>query len=119
MRGNLKIKHHLMLHFPSDFAISTVSLYELYSGIARCRRPQEEAVKVENFIDPLHVIPFDKDAAIQTAKIRWFLESKGQRIGPYDLMLAGQAVALGLTFVTHNTSEFKRVPNLVIEDWDL
>jgi len=38
-------------------------------------------------------------------------------IGPYDLMLAGQALALGVPLVTHNTGEFTRVPGLMLEDW--
>lgn len=38
-------------------------------------------------------------------------------IGPYDLMLAAQAVRLGAVVVTHNTAEFARVPNLGVEDW--
>lgn len=38
-------------------------------------------------------------------------------IGPYDLMLAAQALRLGAVLVTHNTAEFARVPHLVLEDW--
>lgn len=45
------------------------------------------------------------------------LRPKAQPIGPYDLMLAAQAVRLGATLVSHNTAEFRRVPGLVIEDW--
>lgn len=38
-------------------------------------------------------------------------------IGPYDLMLAAQALRLGAVVVTHNTSEFARVPQLAVMDW--
>ena len=38
-------------------------------------------------------------------------------IGPYDLMLAAQALRLGAVLVTNNTAEFGRVPSLVVEDW--
>lgn len=38
-------------------------------------------------------------------------------IGPYDLMLAAQALRLGAIVVTNNTAEFSRVPHLPIEDW--
>jgi tRNA(fMet)-specific endonuclease VapC len=38
-------------------------------------------------------------------------------IGPYDLMLAAQAVRLGATLVTNNLAEFRRVPGLALEDW--
>jgi tRNA(fMet)-specific endonuclease VapC len=38
-------------------------------------------------------------------------------IGPNDLLIASIALANGLTVVTHNTSEFSRVPGLPLEDW--
>ena len=45
------------------------------------------------------------------------MEKRGETIGPYDLMLAGQATALEVTLVTHNTREFQRVPGLLLDDW--
>ena len=45
------------------------------------------------------------------------LKPNAQPIGPYDLMLAAQALRLGAVLVTHNTAEFARVPHLVVEDW--
>ena len=45
------------------------------------------------------------------------LRPNAQPIGPYDLMLAAQAVRLGAVLVTNNTAEFSRVPNLTVEDW--
>ena len=39
----------------------------------------------------------------------------GTPIGPNDLMIAAIALANGLTLVTHNTSEFSRVPGLALE----
>jgi len=41
----------------------------------------------------------------------------GQPIGPYDMMIAGQARAAGLILVTNNKKEFERAPGLVLEDW--
>ena len=43
--------------------------------------------------------------------------SRGTPIGPYDILIAGQARARQLTLVTRNTAEFTRVPYLRIEDW--
>ena len=45
------------------------------------------------------------------------LKPNAQPIGPYDLMLAAQALRLGAVLVTNNTAEFARVPNLSVEDW--
>ena len=42
----------------------------------------------------------------------------GGGIGPYDVLIAGQALARGLTLVTHNVREFGRVEGLRVEDWE-
>ena len=117
MRGNALVRQRLTTVAPTDCGISTVSLFELYSGVERCRSPGTERQKVELFVRALHLLPFDRDGAAHTARIRWHLERQGQLIGPYDLMLAGQALSLGVTLVTHNTGEFQRIPGLVLEDW--
>ncbi len=56
---------------------------------------------------------------MKTAEIRFQLEKNGTKIGPYDLQLCGQALALDLTLVTHNTREFQRVTGLRLEDWEI
>jgi len=66
---------------------------------------------------PIHRLPFDETSAIEAGKIRWDLERRGQVIGPHDIMIAAQAIALDLTLVTHNTGEFSRIPGLKVEDW--
>jgi len=53
------------------------------------------------------------------AQIRDDLETNGQVIGPFDLLLAATALANDLTLVTHNTGEFKRVADLRVEDWSV
>ena len=45
------------------------------------------------------------------------LTATGQLIGPNDMLIAAIALANGATLVSHNTSEFSRVPGLVLEDW--
>ena len=119
MRGNPGVRAHLLARSPSDCGVSMVSLYELYAGVERCQQPAAERLKVNAFIRPLHRLPFDEAAAEHTARIRWHLEKEGMRIGPYDLMLAGQALALDLTLVTHNLRELGRVPGLKTEDWEI
>ncbi|MDB6175876.1 MAG: PilT protein domain protein [Chthoniobacteraceae bacterium] len=119
IRGRGQVQQRLLTHAPSDCGVSSVSLYELFSGVERCRDPAAERQKVEAFIQPLHLLPFDHDAALHAARIRWHLDQKGQIIGSYDLMLAGQALSLGVILITYNTGEFQRVPGLHLEDWQI
>jgi tRNA(fMet)-specific endonuclease VapC len=45
------------------------------------------------------------------------LGRQGRLIGPYDLLIAGQSLASGLTLVTNNIQEFQRVAGLNLESW--
>jgi tRNA(fMet)-specific endonuclease VapC len=119
MRGDPEVTARLARVAPDDCGVSTVSVFELFAGVRRCRDPQREGAKVVAFLQPLHVVPFDWDSALRTADIRWELEKNGCKIGPYDLQLAGQALVLDVTLVSHNLREFRRVGGLRLEDWEL
>lgn len=51
------------------------------------------------------------------ARIMANLEKDGNIIGPNDLIIAAITLSHGATLVTHNKNEFKRVEDLVVEDW--
>jgi tRNA(fMet)-specific endonuclease VapC len=119
MRGNSRVMQQLAARAPEDFAVSMISVFVLFAGVFRCNDPQGEERKVSTFLGSLHLSPFDFDSALKTAQIRFQLEKAGTKIGPYDLQISGQALALDLTIVTHNTHEFKRVTGLRLEDWEI
>ena len=66
----------------------------------------------------LTVEPFTRADARHYASIRHQLESRGQGIGPFDTLIAAQALRLGATVVTRNVREFGRVPGLQVENWE-
>jgi len=117
MRGNASVRKHLRAKRPEDLGVSIISIYELLSGVERCRDPESERRKVELFLAPFHILAFDPDSAARSAKVRWILEKSGLPIGPYDVLLAGQSLALDVTLVIRNQREFERVPGLRLEDW--
>jgi tRNA(fMet)-specific endonuclease VapC len=102
---------------PGECAISTITGYELYTGIEKCSQPAKERAKVDLLLRTVHQMAFESGAAKEAGRIRALLESKGQSIGPYDVLLAGQAMAEAMILVTSNTREFSRVPGLTLEDW--
>ena len=65
----------------------------------------------------IEIVEFDQKAAESYGNIRAFLESEGTVIGPYDMLIAGQALSLNCTLVTNNIREFKRIKTLNIETW--
>jgi tRNA(fMet)-specific endonuclease VapC len=100
---------------PQDVAISVVVMHELYFGAYKSRRPAENLAVADAL--QFAVIELDRDDARQAGEIRAFLAVRGMPIGPYDVLIAGQAVARNMILVTHNVREFGRVPGLRIEDW--
>lgn len=102
-------------HAPRDFGVSAVVIHELYYGAFKSQRVEQNVARVDAL--QFSVLEFDEEDARQAGQIRAHLASKGTPIGPYDVLIAGQARARELTLVTHNTSEFQRVPGLKVEDW--
>lgn len=97
--------------------ISTVTLMELVYGAEKSAQPERNMRDVEAFAARLEVLPYDRDAAMHTGRIRSALARAGTPIGPYDPMIAGHARSRGLVVVTANTDEFERVPGIEVEDW--
>jgi tRNA(fMet)-specific endonuclease VapC len=104
----------------ASIIVSSVVLFELWYGVARSGRREENTERLRAFLSgDLDLLPFaDQDAPI-AGDLRASLEASGTVIGPYDLLIATQALRTGATLVTANTSEFARVPGLVWEDWSV
>jgi len=101
-----------------SISVSSVVLYELWYGVARSKRRSENAERVRVFLSGnINVIPFDEEDAIAAGDLRAALETAGTPIGPYDLLIAAQALRSGATLVTANVSEFARVRGLAWQDW--
>jgi len=112
---NSKLARRARQEKPADMAIPAVVAHELFYGAFRSQRAANNVA----LIDALQfaVIEFDKEDARQAGEVRALLAAKGTPIGPYDVLIAGQAIARGMVLVTHNSAEFGRVPQLQLEDW--
>jgi tRNA(fMet)-specific endonuclease VapC len=110
-----KLAQRVRREKPSDISISAIVAHELFYGAFKSRRATQNVALIDTL--QFAVLEFDKEDARQAGKVRALLASKGMPIGPYDVLIAGQAVARNMILVTHNTDEFARVPGLRIEDW--
>ena len=100
---------------PADVAISAIVAHELYYGAYRSARVDRNVAIVDAL--QFATLEFDREDAQHAGDIRAALAKSGQAIGPYDVLIAGQARARGLTLVTNNRRDFDRVPGLAVEDW--
>ena len=101
----------------AEVAISTITTFELWTGVQKSARAEQEKRRVDGLLRLIRVLDFDHAAAREAARVRADLESQGQKIGPFDTLIAGHALTTTLTLVTNNIREFRRIPGLMIEDW--
>ncbi|MGH9802879.1 MAG: type II toxin-antitoxin system VapC family toxin [Blastocatellia bacterium] len=101
-----------------DKVVCSVVRYELFYGAYKSQRRSTSLPIIEAFLSQYLNLDFDESAARVCGELRTDLECKGTPIGPYDLQIAAIALTHNLTLVTHNTREFSRVPNLILEDWE-
>ena len=101
-----------------SIAVSTIVLYELWYGVGRSQRRRENAERLRVFLSGnIDVARFEEDDAVTAGDLHVALEAAGTPIGPYDLLIAAQALRSGATLVTANVSEFARVRGLDWQDW--
>ena len=118
MRGRMPYLYNLLRRSdPRLFKVPSVVEAELLLGAEKSARVEENRFLVEQFLLPFETVSFDSGAAREYATIRAQLESKGQLIGPNDMLIAATARSRNATLVTRNTREFKRVPGLKLEEW--
>jgi tRNA(fMet)-specific endonuclease VapC len=103
-------------HAMSDIAVSAIVLHELFSGAFKSRRITENVRRVDAL--RFEVLEFSKEDARQAGEVKALLAAAGSPIGPYDMLIAGQAISRNRVVVTRNTREFARVPGLQIENWE-
>ena len=104
-------------HRIGDIGVSAITYCELQFGVANSAKPDENQLALTEFLGPLEVLDFPSAAAPLYGRIRAQLQRAGTPIGNYDLLIAAHACHAGCTMVTNNVKEFKRVPNLKIENW--
>jgi tRNA(fMet)-specific endonuclease VapC len=100
-----------------QMCISSVTWGELVYGAERSSQPERNLGDIEGLAARLEVVPFDDQAATHFGQLRAELYEIGKPIGPYDMMIAGHARALGFILVTNNMKEFERVPGLRLVNW--
>lgn len=98
-------------------SISSISIFELYYGIAKSVHVDRNRRAVEMLLAPLQILAFDSEDGRIAGDIRGQLERTGKPIGAYDYLIAAQAKRRQLILITANQREFSRVAELRQENW--
>ena len=116
LRGHPNVRAIANQHDVSDIVLSSIITHEYYYGAFYGSRTESTLYRIDEL--PFARLDFTDDDARRAGQVRAALRGRGTPIGPYDVLIAGQALARGLVLVTHNVAEFSRVEGLSIEDWE-
>ncbi|MDP9179224.1 MAG: type II toxin-antitoxin system VapC family toxin [Gemmatimonadota bacterium] len=100
-----------------QLAVSSITAGELYAGALKSRRVEENLQAANLLLSGLPILAFGAEAARTYGKERSRLEIAGRRIGDLDMLIAAHAVATDAMLITNNTREFRRIANLIVDDW--
>jgi tRNA(fMet)-specific endonuclease VapC len=116
LKQNPTVLGRLLAEKPVDVCLSVITEAELRTGAAKSTSSTRATRLLEHFLRPLAVLDFTSDDARAYASVRARLEHAGTPIG-LDTLIAAQAVARKLTVVSNNEREFKRIPDLRVQNW--
>jgi len=100
-----------------DTYLTTVSVFELFTGIARSPNPKAEKEKVMNSLKNHRILPLDQESASIAGEIHGQMLKKGTPIGVQDSLIAGIAKRKYERVLTRNTKDFKKIHGLLIETY--
>lgn len=116
-KKNASVLEHIREHYDDGIAVSSITLAELEYGVQASATPEKNTIALLKFLSIVDILPFESSAAEEYGKICADLRRKGTPIGTMDMLIAAHGKAEQLIVVTHNTREFERVKELMLEDW--
>ena len=108
---------HRFFQHGCNLRVPTIVLAELYTGAHKLPSPDRLLVAISDLVREVAVLDFDHQCAQVFGRVRGGLMAKGISVDALDLMIASVALVHDLTLVTHNTADFRHVPDLRLEDW--
>lgn len=114
---NSKLLERLRSYCIGEVGISAITYAELRFGVENSARSQENIDRLERFLLPIEIVPFDAEAGVYYGRLRTELKRIGLMIGNNDLLIASHALSLNVAIATNNLREFSRVPGLQVEQW--
>ena len=100
-----------------EVGISSIVAAELWYGVASSQKKKQNEAALRDFLEYVEVMAWPSEAGPVYGRIRAELKKRGSPIGAMDLLIAAHAVCLDVVLVTDNVREFKRIPDLKIENW--
>jgi tRNA(fMet)-specific endonuclease VapC len=102
---------------PGEAVLSVITYGELVYGVEKSQFREQATKQLTELAGLVPIMALPLQAGEFYGAIRAVLEAKGEMIGNNDLWIAAHAKAAGLTLVTNNEREFRRIHGLKIQNW--
>ncbi len=96
---------------------TSLTLFELFSGLARSQKTEEEKRKIASVLIGLPILDLDNKSAETGGEIDGALIKEGKMIGAIDCMISGIAITKNLPVITKNIKDFSKIKGLKIETY--
>lgn len=116
-QSNALNKIDLLVKKDIAFAITTPTIFELYSGLIFLDKSEDEREKIISLLKDQIILSLDKNSAEKAGIIDGNLLKKGLKIDAEDSMIAGIAESYGETILTRNVKHFSRIRGIKIETY--
>jgi predicted nucleic acid-binding protein len=118
-RGSLDLQALLADVADEPVVVAAITAAELLHGVHRLKgaRQARAGIFVETLLDRVPIVPFDLDMARVHASLSADLQSRGQTIGPHDLLIAATAVYLDYDVATRDLRSFPKIRGLRVRRW--
>ena len=100
-----------------DAICTSIIVAAEFRSVAERSGSKQLAERVDLILSALEILSLEPPVERYFGELRQHLTLRGTPIDTYDLLIAAHALANGLTLVTANSREFKRVPDLHVENW--
>jgi tRNA(fMet)-specific endonuclease VapC len=116
MKGKFDLKTKFDKTTPDNCFISEMTLAELKFGVENSEKPEKNKKTLDNFLTGVQILPIFHSLDLY-AKEKARLRKVGTPIDDFDLLIGVTSVTHKMTLVTNNTSHFKRITGIKLEDW--
>ena len=109
---------HRFLQYSGRLYTATICLAELYVWAFARSDPSPMLASIDRLLEyEVSVVDFDQECAKRFGRLRATLRGRGIAVNTTDLMIACVALEYDFTMVTHNTADFRNIPDLRLNDW--
>ncbi|MEQ8474055.1 MAG: type II toxin-antitoxin system VapC family toxin [Marinoscillum sp.] len=118
LKGNKPVEQNFELYLKSHpkITISEITYFEILSGLT-FKKATKQIEGFEAFVSTCEILKLSTPSLRLSSSIYAELREKGVTIGTANLLIAGIALANGLTLITNNQKHYEPISDLSTSNW--